>query len=250
MLKSRLVVSLLWRAVGIVQSRGFKHTNVVGDLKVAIDCFNAWDADEIVLLNVERGDDQHAGFVEAIKRVSSSCFLPLSVGGWIHSMERAAEIVRNGADKLVVNTAGFESPGFLTELAERFGSQCVVASIDVKETADGGYEVVTDRGRKATGIDAVAAVKRAVAAGAGEVLVTSIDRDGSLQGYDARLLKLVRDESEVPVIAFGGVGKWEHLAQGLDAGMDAVAAGNIFHYSDQSTRQAKRFLRSKNYPVR
>ncbi len=250
MLKRRMVVSLLWRKMGLVQSRGFSHTNVVGDAKIAIEFFNAWDADEIVLLNVERNDDAMEQFLDLVTFVSQNCFLPLSVGGWVTTLDRARKLVSRGADKLVINTAGFTRPEFFTEVSQLFGAQAVVAGVDVRGTAQSGYHVAIDRGRTKTEMTPEAAVQLASAQGAGEILLTSIDRDGSLQGYDEELIRRVVAVTDIPIIAFGGVGKWEHLEIGLKAGAEAVAAGNIFHFTEQSTRYAKTFLRTTGFPIR
>lgn len=244
------MVSLLWARGVIVQSVGFRHTNVVGDTKVAIEFFNAWDADEIVLLNVGRSEAPYDRFVDTVRHVSAHCFLPLTVGGWVDSLERAAALVENGADKLVINTRGHREPAFLDAVAARFGSQCVVASLDARGNRGDGWQVYIDRSREALGLDAAEAARRAADHGAGEILITSIDRDGSLKGYDLDLIRAVAGAVPVPVIAFGGVGAWQHLVDGLQAGADAVAAGNIYHFTEQSTRAAKNFLRAAAIPVR
>jgi cyclase len=249
MLKKRLIVTLLWRQIGLVQSRAFNHTNMVGDPKVAIECFNAWDADEIVLLNVER-DDSAGQFLKVVEYVSHHCFLPLTVGGWITTVERARNAVAHGADKLVMNTAGFRRPKLFEETAALLGSQAMVAGIDVRGTAETEYRVYIDRGRDPTPWTPEQAARLAVDHGAGEILLTSIDRDGSLQGYDTELIRRVVHAVDVPVIAFGGVGSWEHLSDGLAAGAEAVAAGNIFHFTERSTRKAKLHLRAEGFPVR
>jgi len=250
MVKNRLVVSLLWRSGAIVQSVGFRHTNVVGDPRIAIEFFNAWDADEIALLNVSRERPRDEAFLAAVRHVCRSCFLPLSVGGWIEDVDYARALIQNGADKLVVNTAGHRQPAFYRELAEVFGSQCIVASIDARRDPAGNYQVYVDRGRQALEQTAESAARAATRAGAGEILVTSIDRDGSLKGYDTELVERVARAVSVPTIAFGGVGRWEHLVEGVAAGAQAVAAGNIFHFTEQSTRAAKKALRAAGVPVR
>jgi cyclase len=250
MLKRRMIVSLLWRKMGLVQSRGFTHTNVVGDPKVAIEFFNAWDADEIVLLNVERNDEAMDQFLHLVEFVSLHCFLPLSVGGWVTSVDRARNFVAHGADKVVINTAGFQRPEFFGEVAELLGTQAVIAAIDVRGNQEKGYEVFVDRGRAKLDLTPEAAAKLAVENGAGEILLTSIDRDGSLQGYDEELVRRVAAAVDVPLIAFGGVGNWEHLEIGLASGAEAVAAGNIFHFTEQSTRKAKNYLRGTSFSIR
>ncbi len=250
MVRKRLVVSLLWRNGVIVQSVGFRHTNVVGDPKVAIEFFNAWDADEIVLLDVTRDAGRPERFLAMLHHVSKHCFLPLTAGGWVADVARAQLLLENGADKVVVNTRGFDEPAFLGELADKFGAQCVVASIDVRGQDRETWQVAVDRGRRPTGVDPVSAARRAAEHGAGEILLTSIDQDGSLKGYDLDLVRTVADAVDIPVIAFGGVGDWRHLKDGIDAGADAVAAGNIFHFTEQSTRAAKTYLIDAGAPVR
>ena len=250
MLTRRLVVSLLWRRMGLVQSREFSHTNVVGDPKVAIEFFNAWEADEIVLLNVERADDAMAQFIDLVEFVSFHCFLPLTVGGWITSVDRACTAIEHGGDKVVINTAGFQRPELFAETAAVLGSQAVVAGIDVRGNSSTGYAACLDRGKIVADWTPEEAAQLAVDHGAGEIFLTSIDRDGTLSGYDEELIRRVVEAIDVPVIAFGGVGNWEHLTAGLDAGAEAVAAGNIFHFTEQSTRKAKDFLRTTGYPVR
>lgn len=250
MLKHRLIVNILWREIGVVQSRGYKHTNVVGDPKVAIECFNAWDADEILLLNVERSDRNFDAFLKMVRYVSEHCFLPLGVGGWINSLERVREVISNGADKVVINTRGLEDPAFLQQVSKQIGEQCVVASIDFRKEDDGTRQVYVNRGKDPLGINVSEAAKLAVQSGVGELILSSITQDGTLQGYDTGVIEEVKQKVSVPLILFGGVGEWKHLQEGLKAGADAVAAGNIFHFTEQSTRKAKLFLKSTDFPVR
>jgi cyclase len=250
MVRKRLIVSLLWRAGVIVQSVQFRHTNVVGDPKVAIEFFNAWDADEIILLDVTREKTQVERFIGVLQHVSNHCFLPLTAGGWIDSAEKARRYVENGADKVVINTEGHLRPALFTDVANLYGSQCVVASIDVRGDAGAGYSVSVDRGRQDLKSPPERVARQAVDAGAGEIFLTSVDRDGSLAGYDLELIRRVAAAVDVPVIAFGGVGKWQDLVDGLEAGAEAVAAGNIFHFTEQSTRAAKHHLRRGPLPVR
>ncbi len=249
MVRKRLIVSLLLRNGLVVQSVNFQHTNIVGDPKVAIEFFNAWNADEIILLNVTRDDQSTAAFHQVLEHVAQHCFLPLTAGGWVRSLDDANRLLRHGADKIVVNTGAAQRPQLVTELARRFGSQCIVASIDVRQI-DGEYQVFIDRGRVPLGSGPEEHASRLAAAGAGEIMLTSIDRDGSLRGYDLNLLAAVSEAVDIPVISFGGVGTWQHLVDGLEAGADAVAAGNIFHFTEQSTRAAKNFLRDAGMLVR
>lgn len=251
MVKKRLIVSLLWRNGNLIQSINFKHTNVVGSVFTAMEFFNAWESDEIALLNVSREDTNLDFFLQTLKDLSKLCFVPLSVGGWINSMDNVDRVIEGGADKVIVNTHAFNNPGFITDIANKYGSQCVIVSIDAKLDGEGEYQVYTDRGRCQSRINAVEWAKEAEKRGAGEIYITSIDNDGSKKGYDLRLVKSIVDSVSIPVIAFGGVGNWDHMVNGISAaGADAVAAGNIFHYFEQSVRQAKRHLIKTGLNVR
>lgn len=251
MLKKRLIAVLILRDGQVVQSVRFKHTNVIHyDPVHAVECFNKWAVDEIVMLNVSPAADSRQGFLEAVGRISEQCFVPLSAGGWIADMDYARALLSNGADKLVLNTLFADQPERVTDLSLRFGRQCIVASIDVKRDAAGAVEVMVDRGRRATGHDPVAWAERAVSLGAGEIFLNSIDHDGARKGYDLATLKAVCEAVPVPVIAFGGVFTWDHLVAGLEAGADAVAVANQFHYTEHSSRKAKRHLVQSGFSVR
>ncbi len=251
MVKKRLIVSLLWRNNILVQSINFKHTNAVGSVFMAMEFFNAWEADEILLLNVARDDSGFDKFLKTLRELSKICFVPLSVGGWINSMERVDMVIERGADKVVVNTEAFEAPAFITDIADKYGSQCVIVSVDARKVKDGYFEVFIDRGRKATGKEVNEWVLEVVSRGAGEILLTSIDNDGGKEGYDKELICKVAEVVRIPLIVFGGTGKWEHLIEGLNInGVDAVSAGNIFHFYEQSVRQAKRCLIKAGLDVR
>lgn len=242
MAKRRLIVSLLYNDGIIVQSRNFKHTNAVGSMKIAIEFFNVWEADEIVILNVARKDEDFDCFVDDIREVSKSSFLPLAVGGWVNSVERAKELFDNGADKVVINSMLMEDKNFAAEIVNRFGSQALTASIDAR-LEDGEHMVYVDRGRKAAGISAVDWAKQVEDLGAGEIFLTSIDQDGQKNGYDIELMDKVSSVVDIPVIAFGGIQEFPDMVRCLEAtGVDAVAAGNVFHYFEQSTRKAKNAL--------
>jgi cyclase len=252
MLKKRLIPVLILRDGRVVQSVQFKHTNVIHWNPVtAVDFFNAWAVDEIIILDVSRNLAQRQKFYDAVLALSRKCFVPLSVGGWVTSVEEVRRLLRIGADKVVINTAAVRRPDLVTEVAEIFGSQCVVVSLDVRGHADGRREVYVDRGREATGLEPVAWAVRAVAHGAGELFVTSIDHDGNRGGYDLELMRSVAEAVDVPVIAFGGVFTWDHLVRGIVEGKaEAVSAANIFHYTELSTRRAKDHMRHAGIDVR
>jgi cyclase len=251
MLKKRLIAVLILRDGAVVQSVRFKHTNSIHyDPVHAIECFNKWAVDEIVILNVSREAASGEDFAGVVKRISQKCFVPLAVGGWITGEDYARSLLNAGADKLVVNTILADDPALMQALSRRFGQQCMVASIDVKRGADGRPEVVVDRASRGTGQDPAAWAKRAVELGAGEIFFNSVDHDGARRGYDLESLRLVCAAVEVPVVAFGGVFKWEHMVEGIRAGADAVAAANIFHYTEHATMKAKRHLAEAGVPVR
>jgi cyclase len=230
----------------------FKHTNVIHWNPVtAVDFFNAWAVDEIVILDVSRTTAQRQKFHDAVSALSKKCFVPLSVGGWVTSVDDMRHLLRIGADKVVINTAAVRRPALLEAAAAVFGSQCVVVSIDVRRNAAGQAEVYIDRAREATGLAPVEWARRAVAHGAGELLVNSVEHDGNRGGYDLALIRSIAEAVDVPVIAFGGVFTWDHLVSGIVEGKaDAVAAANIFHYTELSTRRAKEHMRLAGIDVR
>ncbi|MGZ8267226.1 MAG: imidazole glycerol phosphate synthase subunit HisF [Burkholderiales bacterium] len=251
MLKKRLIPSLLVRDGRIVQSVQFRHTNVIGNVITAVDFFNGWAVDEILILDVSRDHTGREEFLDIVDELSERCFVPLAVGGWIASIEDVETLLEHGADKITVNTHAFRNPAFITEAAKAFGSQCIVVSIDVRRDEDGVPIAWIDRGRESTGEGAVEWAKRAVDMGAGEILLTSIDNDGTRNGYDLALMKSVSEAVSVPVIAFGGVGHWSHMVAGVkEGGADAVSAGNIFHFTEHSTKKAKEYLRNADVDVR
>lgn len=248
--RNRLIATLLVRNGRIVQSVGFRHTNVIGNLFTAVDFFTTWEVDELVVLDVSREPSGHERFLkEVVNGVARRCFVPMSVGGWVRSVADAQETIRWGADKVIVNTAAYENPTLVSDMAKALGSQAVVVSIDVR-----GDEVWLDRGRRRAeswGLDAVDWARGAVRLGAGEIYLTSIDRDGFRLGYDLPLTRAVSEAVSVPVIASGGVGRWEHLVDGLVKGKaDAVSVANRFHFSEHSTREAKLFLMRAGMNVR
>ena len=251
MLKKRVIAVILDRDGEVVQSVKFKHTNVVHyDTQVAVETFAGWSVDEIVLLNVSKSPESRERFVATLNTVSRSCFVPLAAGGWITSREYASELLRNGADKLVFNTLLADDPKKVTEFSQVFGRQCIVASIDASRDEEGNPIVCVDRGRRPISETPLAWAKRAEALGAGEILFNSIPHDGARRGLDLETLQTICKAVDIPVIGFGGVLIWKHLLEGVEAGCDAVAAANQFHYQENATRRAKSFLADKGVPIR
>lgn len=251
MLKKRLIAVLILRDGQVVQSVRFKHTNVIHyDAVHAIEAFNKWAVDEIVVLNVSRDAHSREKFAEIVERISRQCFLPLAVGGWIDSDDYAQKLLRSGADKLVINTALSNDPKLLNRLALRYGQQCIVASMDVIRNASGIPQIAVDRGSRIIDIAPEEWARKAVELGVGEIFFNSVDHDGARKGYDIQSIRKVCEAVQVPVIAFGGVFTWNHLVEGINAGASAVAAANIFHYTEHSTRKAKTYLANAGVLVR
>ena len=251
MLKKRLLAVIILREGQVVQSVRFKHTNVIHyDPVHAVECFNKWAIDEIVMLNVSPSKDSQQEFLCAVKHISENCFVPLSVGGWITDLEYARLLLMNGADKLVINTLSFDEPQMFIAMSKHFGRQCLVASMDVKRDVNGQIEVVVDRGKRSVGMTPVAWAKQMELLGAGEIFFNSVDHDGARKGYDLETLGQICQAVSLPVIAFGGVFTWDHLLEGLSIGASAVAVANLFHYTEQSTRKAKRHLLDAGILVR
>ncbi len=251
--KHRLIASILWHRGQVVQTRKFKPQNVIGNALTAVDFFNSWAIDEIILLDISPTDKHYEKFIETAEELSRRCFVPLTVGGNLKTLEQAHHFTRVGADKVVVNSEAFRNPDLIKRIADSFGNQCVVVSVDGTENREMkcGYEVVIDHGKNKTGFDLIEWVKTAVNHGAGELLINSLDRDGDRRGYDLELMKKVVSNVPVPVIAFGGVNEWQHLVDGIEiAGVQAVAAGNVFHYVEQSTKKAKEYMENSGLRVR
>ena len=252
MLKKRLIPVLILRDGQVVQSVQFKHTNVIHWNPVtAVDFFNRWAVDEIVLLDVSRDLRKRQKFYDAVDGLSKKCFVPLTVGGWIKDTREVNRFLGLGADKITINTEAYRNPGTIADCAKVFGSQCVVVSIDVRRHGTGNYEVYIGRGMEPTGEDPFSWARRAQKMGAGEIFLNCIDRDGFRQGYDLDLLREVVGVVDIPVIAMGGVLEWQHLVDGVViGGADAVAAANIFHYTEHSTKKAKEYMRLNGIDVR
>ena len=249
-LKHRLIAVIIVADGRVVQSESFKHTNVIHyDAYHAVEAFNRWSVDEIVLINVSREITSQQEFTKIVENVSKTCFVPLTVGGWIDSIDYGSKLISCGADKLLLNTAWYSNINIVTGLFEKYGRQCLVASIDVK-TENGKKYVFIDRGRKNIGIEVEEWAKFCMKSGAGEVFFNNIDHDGMRYGYDLDSIRVISEVVDIPLIAFGGVSQWKHLKQGIDAGADAVAAANIFHYKEMATKQAKRFLSKNNVLIR
>ncbi|MDP8938331.1 MAG: imidazole glycerol phosphate synthase subunit HisF [Actinomycetota bacterium] len=236
--------------------KGVNFVNLVdaGDPVELAARYDAEGADEVVFLDITASSDARHTMVEVARRTAETVFIPFTVGGGVRTLDDARALLRAGADKVGVNTAAVARPELVTELAGEFGAQCVVVAVDARRRppgAGGGFEVYTHGGRTPTGVDAVAWVVECEARGAGEILLTSMDRDGTRDGYDLELTRAVTEACGVPVIASGGVGTLDHLAEGaLEGGADAVLAASIFHFGQHTVAQAKAHLAAKGLTVR
>lgn len=249
MLKNRVIVVLLWTRRGLVQSRQFKHTNIVGNMKVAINSFTNWGVDELVVLNVERTDENFEKFCEDVKYLSEKSFIPLSVGGWVTSLDRAEQLLKSGADRIVLNSVLHNDIREFRKIFNKIGKANIIVCIDYK-TEKNVSKILIDRGRDVLKMSSQDLLDLLTRENVGEVLVQSIDKDGTGKGYDLKFISEFRKLYASSIIILGGVGKWEHMALALDLKVNAVAAANIFHYIDQSVLQAKNYLIKKGYNVR
>ncbi len=234
----------------VVKGVNFVDLRDAGDPVEAARAYDAAGADELCFLDIGASHEGRETILDVVSRTAEVCFMPLTVGGGVRGHADARALLLAGADKVAVNSAAVERPELVADIAERFGSQCVVGSVDARRVAD-GWEVFTHGGRRATGVDAVAHAIRLAALGVGELLVTSMDRDGTRDGYDLELTRTIADAVGVPVIASGGVGTLDHLVDGVIKGhASAVLAASIFHFGEATIADAHRALAAANVPVR
>lgn len=239
----------------VVKGVQFVDIRDAGDPVEVARRYDEQGADEITFLDITASSDQRETMVHVVEQVAGEVFIPLTVGGGIREVADIRRMLNAGADKVGINTAAVFNPEFVREAAERFGSQCIVVAIDAKQVSAGGeplrWEIYTHGGRKPTGIDVVEWARRMVEYGAGEILLTSMDRDGTRDGFDLALTRSISDAVDVPVIASGGVGNLDHLVAGiLDGGADAVLAASIFHFGEYSIGEAKRYMAERGIAVR
>lgn len=251
MLAKRIIPCLDVRDGRVVKGVNFVNIRDAGDPVELARFYSDQGADEIVFLDITATSDGRATVADVVERTAEQVFVPLTVGGGIRTLEDFRQLLRAGADKISVNSAAVKDPGLISRAAERFGSQCVVLAIDARRRPEGSYEVVVAGGRTPTGLDAVEWARRGEALGAGEILLTSMDRDGSRDGFDCHLTRSVARAVDIPVIASGGVGKLEHFAEGIIEGeADAVLAASVFHFGELTVRQVKESMRAAGIPVR
>lgn len=251
MLKVRIIPTLLWKDVGLVKGVAFNSWRRVGSVLPALKVYTMRDVDELILVDITASKAQRAPDHEAVADFSDECFVPLTVGGGITELQHIVNLLHSGADKICVNTGALADPDLIDRAAARFGTQCVVTSIDARRGADGTYTVFADAGMRDTGLEPTTWAAEAADRGAGEILLTSIDRDGTLQGYDLELVASVASRVDVPVIASGGAGTYSHMIEVItQAGASAVAAASMFHFTEQTPSGAKQALADAGIPVR
>lgn len=251
MLKVRVIPTLLWKNYGLVKGVGFDSWRRVGPVLPAIKVYNSRDVDELILVDIMAFGEQNAPDHESIGDFSEECCVPLTVGGGITNLEQILPLLHAGADKIAINSAAFTNPALIDVAANRFGAQCIVASIDVRRFSDGGTRCFSHSGTLDTGKDPVEWARELESRGAGEILLTSIDRDGSMLGYDLELVERVTKAVDIPVIASGGAGCYQHMIDVVQkAGASAVAAASIFHFTEQTPAGAKLAMQAAGIPVR
>ena len=249
MLKNRIIPCLDVKNGRVVKGINFVDLKDAGDPVEQAKIYSDGGADEICFLDITASNENRNTIYDVVERTSKNCFVPLTVGGGVRGVEDINKLLNCGADKVSINTAAVQNPNVVEESSKKFGSQCIVVAIDAKKKGE-IWEIFTHGGRNSTGINAVEYAKKMENCGAGELLVTSMDRDGTQSGYDIKLMKIISSKVNIPVIASGGVGNLDHLAEGIKSGASAVLAASIFHYGTYSVKQAKQYLASKDIPVR
>ncbi len=235
----------------VVKGVNFVDLTDAGDPVEQAKLYYEGGADEICFLDITASHEKRKAMLEVIKKTTQNCFIPITVGGGVSNLEDINNLLLSGADKVSINTAAVKNINFIKEASKKFGAQCIVVAVDAKKVSEKKWEIFTHGGRKKTGLDAIEYAKTAQANGAGEILLTSMDKDGTKSGYDLSLLKEITSSLSIPVIASGGVGNLNHLYEGVKkGGASALLAASIFHFGELSIREVKDYLKSKNIPVR
>ncbi|HZQ13038.1 MAG TPA: imidazole glycerol phosphate synthase subunit HisF [Pseudolabrys sp.] len=251
MFKVRVIPCLDVKDGRVVKGVNFVNLRDAGDPVEAAIAYDAAGADELCFLDITASHENRDTIYDVVQRTAEACFMPLTVGGGVRSIEDIRRLLTCGADKVSINTAAVARRQFVKEAAEKFGDQCIVVAIDAKSVGPGRWQIFTHGGRNPTGLDAVHYAREVVALGAGEILLTSMDRDGTKKGYDIALTRAIADAVPVPVIASGGVGTLQHMVEGIrDGHATAVLAASIFHFGEHSVREAKAYMAKAGLPMR
>ena len=251
MLKKRIIPCLDVKDGRVVKGINFIDLVDAGDPVEQASIYNHNGADEICFLDITASSDKRDILLDTVQKTAECCFVPLTVGGGVKSVQDIRKLLLAGADKVSINTAAIKNPDLIKESSNKFGSQCIVVAIDAKKTDENKWTVFTHGGREPTDLDAIEFAKLAEQNGAGEILLTSMDRDGTKEGYDIDLTKKISGNLNIPVIASGGVGNLDHLKTGItEGGASAVLAASIFHFGEYSIKEAKEYLKKENVPVR
>ena len=251
MFKVRVIPCLDVKDGRVVKGVKFVDLRDAGDPVEAAIAYDAAGADELCFLDITASHENRGIILDVVRRTAEACFMPLTVGGGVRSVDDIRALLQSGADKVSINTAAVHRRAFVREAAEKFGDQCIVVAIDAKKVAADRWQIFTHGGRNPTGLDAVDYAKEVVSLGAGEILLTSMDRDGTRQGFDIALTRAIADSVPVPVIASGGVGTLDHLVEGIrDGHATAVLAASIFHFGEHSVRAAKEYMARAGLPMR
>ncbi len=251
MLKVRIIPTLLWKNVGLVKGISFDSWRRIGTVLPALKVYNTREVDELALLDISATFENREPDYGSVTELAAECFVPLTVGGGIRNIQQIRNLLLSGADKVGINSAAYENPQLIRDAAARFGSQCIVVGIDARRSADGSHACFSHCGTRPTGKDVPGWAREVEALGAGEILLTSVERDGTMQGYDLDLIKIVTANVRIPVIASGGAGNYQHMFEAVStARASAVAAASIFHFTQATPLEAKEFLAQKGIAVR
>lgn len=250
MLKNRIIPCLDVKNNQVVKGINFENLVKAGDAVEMAKFYYQSNADELCLLDISASLENRSTMIDLVSKVAKVCFIPFTVGGGVRSCDDFAILLKSGADKISINSSAIKNPQLISDSANKYGRQCVVVAIDVKKNNQGQYQVFSHGGKNATNLEAITWAKQVEELGAGEILLTSMDQDGTKKGYDLDILLAITKQTSIPVIASGGVGNLQHLADGLKAGASAVLAASIFHFQQFSIAQAKQFLKEQNLAIR
>lgn len=245
----RIIPTLLWKNYGLVKGKSFDSWRRVGTVLPAIKVYNTREVDELILVDITATEEKRDLDYDEIESLCQECFVPLTIGGGIHTLEQITKVLRAGADKVCINTEAYQNPSLISRASQKFGSQCIVVSIDAKKS-DHKYKCVSHSGKTVLNQSPREWAKIMEDHGAGEILLTSIENDGTMVGYDLDLIDSVANAVKIPVIASGGAGNYQHMLQAIKHGANAVAAAAIFHYTEQTPKEAKDYLAKHGIPVR